>query len=209
MIDLELYRSRIGCFSKEGCSRCPSRKNSKHMGFFSGHTPEGSVWVFCKYVCLLFYIYVLCIIMSIATDVARNGAVNNPISKTYIELTLHSNFNNTILKSFLNLAFLFMLKHIFIFNMFGHGIVSNKFVSSSKFKNIKFNIFKNIFKKKGRTGACVYLLVCWTAMLNLILIVISHPAIVNPGPISHPSRLSVLYLNAEGLYSAGHKHFFS
>ena len=200
MIELELYRSRIGCFSKEGCKRCHCRKKNKSMGFSSRHTPAGNLWLIFKSVCVLFYVNFLCIIMAMNTELTKKTYQNNSNDKKYIDLTMSSNPNNTILESLLNLAILIMIGYIFkIF------IVDKASGRTRTYSTLEFIC---IYKKMGKFSF-FSLFVVWNAMLNLSLIVINQPAIVNPGPTTpSPPRLSVLYLNAQGLYSPGNKHFF-
>ena len=108
MIDIDLYRSRIGSYSKFGCSRC--KKEKKLMGTLLDNTLPGNV--FCKTVCVLLYLYIICIIMALTIDVANTSHHVNTKSKNYFELTFLSNFNNTILGGRMNIGFLILLGHI-------------------------------------------------------------------------------------------------
>ena len=94
------------------------------------------------------------------------------------------------------MGYLTMLAWILIMYFFTHRVNNMNIISH---KNDK-----KWFKNKGKVQFLAFLYSSWIALLNLILIVISLPGIVNPGPglFNHQSsNLSVLYFNASGLFN--------
>ena len=52
----------------------------------------------------------------------------------------------------------------------------------------------------GRIGKCLSISVMWVFLLNLILVTVANPSILNPGP---GSSLSIYYQNVQGLIPFG------
>ena len=207
MIDLELYRSRIGCFYNRGCKRhhpnagqsrchCP---DNKFMRFIPGHTPDCNAgYILIKCFCLVLYMYIISVTMAMYIDVVQNNFLSEAKSNANIIIPYfpQNTYNNSILNGLINMGYLTMMAWILNMHFFTHRANKMNIISH------KYN--KKWFKSKGKVQFIAFLYSSWIALLNLILIVISLPAMVNPGPgfFNHQSsNLSVLYFNARGLFN--------
>ena len=71
-------------------------------------------------------------------------------------------------------------------------------MNSSLFKTalLKFGVLGSRYKKLGTSYKIRFFLSFWHTILNLLLIIITFPAIKNPGP--HQEEFSCLYQNVRG-----------
>ena len=66
---------------------------------------------------------------------------------------------------------------------------------TSNFKKLCIDIYSRLFYKKSFIGCCINIYSIWLLSLNLLLIILTIPNIINPGPVK---ELNVLYHNVEG-----------
>lgn len=199
MIGLELYRSRIGCYCNSGRSTCPRLKN-KYVDIYLGKTPRGNAWFLLKFILSVFYIYTLSVTMAMHIDETLSTHGKSHIKNTIFPVKAQNLFNNSIMKDLLNIGFFIIMGHV------SKAYFSKK--GLGKFSPFKY---KQLFNKIGKVDLLAYCCSIWVTAINLTLIVISYPAIINPGPPNSPSlsNLSVLYLNARGLFNHKKLKIFS
>ena len=195
MIDLALYRARIGLYS--GSKQSKSKYKNRNIILLEllkegvlHFTREGvkvnTGNVFCNIVCVLFliiYMYVLCLLMAIETSC-------NSYIHSFTTSGIISTVNFSHCKDPLNNYFLILIMQ-----------VVKKWIQF----NIRYNkTFKDQFMHFIRKVINIYQnlpLSYWTALLNFIFIIICNPGIVNPGPLHGNPRLSVFYQNIRGFIS--------
>ena len=66
-------------------------------------------------------------------------------------------------------------------------------------------VYKRLFKKKSKISGSINIYTIWLVSLNLILIFLTVPNIINPGPIND---LNVVYHNADGFVNLQNKSPF-
>ena len=133
---------------------------------------------------VLLYVYFLSLLMGIFMKTSLNQNISFP---TVLKTTpIIYNGLQEFLKSCLSLL-MYTTKNqiIFMFNM-------------THFKAYSRSIC-NTFRRKNMLHFGLLHLTLWTATLNLILIVICNPSIINPGPAQ--KNISVLFQNVRGLIS--------
>ena len=84
--------------------------------------------------------------------------------------------------------------------------ILKKYISNQLDTKYQFKCIFCIISSRRYTSFCSKMATqysYWVALINIILIIISNPSILNPGPIQKPSKVSVLYQNVQGFIPFG------
>ena len=184
MIDINLYRFRVGVFN--GAHKAPLKNRSKSNPFAGNCIPNFDT-IDCK--ChILFIIYLYCVvcmmslIMAMSLDCPNFGQMYYPTDGPNTALAFNSWF---LVYFFIHIFKQFCLKNYGNFDGFYTFLVDK--------------VAKN-FHVQGRAGKCLSVIIIWLYMLNLALVTIVNPSILNPGP---NGNLSICYQNVQGLIPFG------
>ena len=133
---------------------------------------------------LIFYMYIICLLMALSMKISLN------CQESLITMPRHfqtaQNYNNMDLVNGCFLALIFW-------------IVKNTNIGRHKNRAMQHcNPVFNIGSRKDYVLTKPMLFTYWVAAVNLILIIIGNPAIVNPGPFQNKHKVSVLYHNIRG-----------
>ena len=174
-VDITTYRARIGFKCK--CSVAVKKTDSELCP------------ISCEILWILFsivYIYVLVLLMAVHVDQVSRVYIECDGKVEYIGIYPYSINSFTSKNDFLNYinCCFFMLLTLGLNSIFRR--VGSSMSSVRKYVKYKFKNFTSTEKL-----AVVYS--CWIAIINITLIVVSNPGILNPGP-----DLSVLYHNCQG-----------
>ena len=157
----------------------------------------GNVWfTFMIYILCVFYIYMLCLIMALTVD-NTNGSAHcrgtPPPSQHH--------FSGQIISINLCLDCLVL----FILELCACSLTPNffklpRFIKTFKMKYVLKKL-KKYNKKYSTMSKLSHMYTLWLVSINIILIVIVTPAIVNPGPHKHPQcpNISMFFSNVQGL----------
>ena len=193
MIEIELFRSRIGLFSGSSKSK-GSKSASKHNNILLEMLVNGKInftkqgikvctgnVFFSWFIFCFFYLYFLCLLMSLAID----NSMNKIHTQFYAYSGMYPTALTIILRNNLNSCFLTLILSIFM-------------KCNQNYNHYKNNTITYKQKKCTRISVVATLYTYWIAFLNLILIVMCNPAIINPGPNQDSPKLSVFYQNVRG-----------
>ena len=183
MIDIQLYRMRIGCFSARRCKqRCAGN----------------SIWVLLLQ-CLMIMIKLLltcAFLISLGMlTLAVIVGVTNDFSSLVVPYAHYS---------FICRHYFFVNPFLLLPNIFAHYVsklMFASFFSSSIYSCIINRVHRGSRSKRVSSGAVSYTTMI-TALVNFLIIAIFNPSLLNPGP----SSLTVLYQNVQSFllpYSAG------
>ena len=200
MIDTVTYRFRIGVFNANSIAK--HLKHSKSCGRAPG---TGSILDYfdnCIDSGILFYIlYVLFIchfsLITITSVGAHGGALSDP------------NIDFRAQVPFISPASVYC--GYFLVYLFIH--VRNTYYVRNDFSFLGFrefcrvSIYRNIFLK-GKIGMALTNCIMWLFGMNLVLVVITNPGIINPGPPLSSNggaggNLSMYFQNVQGLIPFG------
>ena len=125
---------------------------------------------------VLLYCYFLCFLLTLIIETSfKQGTLSYNFTKSTIDL-------NNMLEAILNNCFLILILHL---------LKTTK--NTNPLKQIKtvfcINIKKYLYFFYSRAAQYTY----WVAFLNLYLIVICNPVILNPGPTQGNPKLSVFF----------------
>lgn len=174
-----MYRERIGCYTQHHSKGAHNNINNHNLMLLELLFGISAGKVFCCFYFYVIYIYVICLLMALFIETTLNKNVLL-ISKIYPTVKSYS------LRDVLNFAILNIIFKFSIPNFYS----CNKFNLKNRFASI-FHASNNIIVATQYT--------LWIFALNLILLVICDPIIVNPGPRQHISNVSVAYHNVQVL----------
>ena len=182
MIDPVLFRCRIGNYYNSKHSML-LKKNKFHGPQQNGITGNVLINILCV-LFLMIYLYVICLLMALLIKTP-----SCTVPKAFPKLYNTDTFKCELIYSCILLILYTTKKQItYVFN------ISNFIAHTSAIiKKLGF-AFMNLPVSAKYTF--------WVASLNLILIVISNPTIINPGP-STKNHISVLYQNVRGFIPPG------
>ena len=114
MIELELYRCRIGYHANCGFTNCRQTSTSGGGSTVSRETGYiGNICVLIKIACLILYIYMISVIMAMHIDtVDKMIAVHSKIHVKHIPCTFQNIHNNDTLKDLVNMGHVFIITWI-------------------------------------------------------------------------------------------------
>ena len=211
MIDLESYRSRIGCYSNPSLRRSRNNFLSRNAalldmvlsgilwftkeGLYLLYTPAGNVYFVFIFVCILLYTYILCIKLAFVVDISRSDSVREVFSSSPLKYDSYMSYCNVNMSycnvnmNIMTMVNLLMLCHVVL----AISTLIEKF--PRKFK-VKYVV--NYFSMYSTGSKVALLYTLWLASINIELIVLANPSILNPGP-GVPPNLSLFYQNVKGL----------
>ena len=194
MIDLNLYRFRIGCYN-------PSLKHKKSRKLddytkCNGSPDLGSTQPSILFISILYIYFILCILgtmigMLIECKFKSFSMLHTPRIND-LDM-LHMYFTHTKLFSVMLMFFLIM-RDIFVHKRSGRlsGLLV-RLLKISHQKSTSMGSFVYFIKKfLSVTESCIL----WIHLLNSILIIICNPSLLNPGP---SNEIKVVSFNCQGL----------
>ena len=140
---------------------------------------------------LIIYGYILCLLIALFIDVSLKQHKTLLFTSSFNERPkfFHINSEAMLLRDHINNCFIILI--ICIYKKTTQNIIGDK----NNKKVLKY--FCNI-----KNSSCISIIAAqytyWIACLNLVLIIICNPVIVNPGPTQGNRNLSVLYQNIRG-----------
>ena len=192
MIDLNLYRSRIGIFN----TKKKTRRNSKTGKTGNSIPLFDSQYKLFNIGLLLYLIFIFYIVLGMVSLLFLIKSTDHKNILDNVNFFLHtsnpalSNISAPI-KLWFSILIFFLIKQIFL-----HGQEQ----TFGKYLNLSWKclLMRNTLCKKGkRFSRVISGLLCWLCLINLILIVVVNPSLLNPGPSN--KDLLVAYQNVTGL----------
>ena len=102
---------------------------------------------------------------------------------------------NALLKQWYSILILFLINKIFLNQ--GHALNFKNYLKFTWACTSKISLLGNSGKRFNRLISGLF---CWLCLINLALIIIINPSLLNPGPSSPKSKdLTVAYQNVTGL----------
>ena len=199
MIDINLYRFRIGCFRPN--SKLNKSKNRKMDGYNTGNrSPDfGSMQLKFLLISSIYIYFILCMLGIVVGMLVECKLKTFSMFRfhrvTDLEI-LHIQFTN--IKLFSSMLIGFLIKRDLIINKnFGCFIGLLKRLLQtfhiSPYSHKTGNFICSFLKK---IATLVSDLIIWTFVINSVLIVIINPSLLNPGPLN---SLKVVSFNCQGL----------
>ena len=183
MIDLNLYRLRIGSYNPISKSKESKYRNKSGNNVSSPCYVSNSFYSFI----LILYMYILILILAMTVD------LKFPSESKFV-VSISENIFPYKVTSLLDIRILLNLKFLIILCYYikVRKRVTNFFPS---FRNKGVTKFFPSFKNKGVTlfATLSSLFTVWLFSMNLVLLIICYPCIVNPGPV-----VSGLFMNVRG-----------
>ena len=191
----EQYRRVVGSYNASSMSlycMCTNRKNSVGRNCQFNFYPFGALiyYIFVTY----FTILSLLLVQGMSSSTDTYSIIPN-INFT-LSVNVLINFSSNV--SLLNCKFLCLIFQTILFSL--PSITSKGFRKKFYLKHIRFLGFYKCLS---------YITSFYLVSLNLILIIISNVSLINPGPISSISGLTVHYQNIQGFInysSLGSEH---
>ena len=191
MIDLQLYRFRVGIFN-----RCLVRQ----VGLGTGTCDPYSKYLLISKFSLLscFYIYfILCMLGTTLSMISESKlklfCINRFHQITDMEALncclSHVKILSAILISFLITRDCIVYKHL------GCFIGLLKYLIGSK-PPLCHNVDGNFSKLVNKIISLCYQVILWVYLINSVMIVVVNPGLLNPGP---NNRLNIMSFNCQGL----------
>ena len=189
MIDLNLYRSRIGIFQTK------RQKNRRHKAgnsipFFGLTSHTFDVGVILYFILMMYYI--LGIISFLF--VIKSSPPTYKFSKSVYFAHSSPIALNALLKNWYSILIVFLINRII-----KKGNVSSfrAYLKLSWSSSCRLSILNS---KDNRFHRLLSGLFCWLCLINLALIIIINPSLLNPGPKFPKSKdLTVAFQNVTGL----------
>ena len=171
---------------------CIGLYNSYKIKYRGMSRPSGSTKRFVYHTaaaaCIVLYFYILLFLMMIVLDISPSTHGNYNMENTFPTVS-SAFYPSLITRHFLNILFLSIIGMSMNFI-----IIRCKNSNRPVFKLIsKYNSTYSMFSKFSHA------ITIWIVSINLLLIVLTNPAIVNPGPSQNVSKISLLYQNVRGL----------
>ncbi len=193
MIDISVYRFRVGVHNANANARYMKRLKK------SGTKPSSTGSMFDQYNSyissriLLYVFYILFILYIFGTALLMEVCLPSKTCPSYNHdfRTNVPSFAYIYSKLFLIYFYVHILNIYYSRNYCVNGILQFCYECS----------YRNIFIG-GRIGKGLSVMVVWLFSLNLFLITVVNPGIVNPGPLSH-GKFSIFYCNVQGLIPFG------
>ena len=139
-------------------------------------------------VTFVIYVYMICLLMAGVVGSANDASLTR-LHKSYnigSVKFIYTNINSTLNSGVLMLiSLLYSRRQCYLFTWVKKYSMLTIFCKN-KCKRSNVQILSNF-------------ITIWTTLLNLLLIVISNPSILNPGPATNAGNLTVMYHNCRGL----------
>ena len=185
MIDLNLYRFRIGVFNQRSKSRCKTSKVTgnciPNLGFFD-----------CKLsILFIIYIYYILCVMSVAM------AMTLDVGGFPVLCSIPSLSNTEFIHTHLtNVKLLFVILVSFLMKRICQRGCLNKYLSYMLQRKCVDNKRISTRLQLSRISRMLAGFCCWIFCLNFIMITLINPSLLNPGPNCSPR---VIFHNVQGL----------
>ena len=200
MIYTELFRLRIGTYQHCKCLLGKNKRytNSINSRFFQSGMDRSDPqrWVsagnvVCNFILyFVTYIYMLCFLMALSIEISLNKNVSlNQKTSSHTASEMYSTVNTSSLRDYINNCFIILILYTLKKNLNQNTTFSTSSIG---------RFMTRIRSRKHFSSVPAAKYTFWIALLNLILIIICNPAILNPGPIQEKPKLSVFYQNVRG-----------
>ena len=204
MIDINLYRCRIGCYDrhrKAGMKRGRSYSRPQAPLNQSGFAGESVFFLLYS----IFIIYANFVLFLMLKDCNSNHNIKYNIQEVKYEVNnsilCYANPLNKLLKLAFVVIYTFLLTRS---SLNQHRIRRNSLNPLSYCCKLYIG---NTMHKKKRFLKILAGMQYWLSMISLLLVVMSNPSILNPGPESHTNStnptscnyMSIFYQNVQGL----------
>ena len=158
---------------------------NKVVNILKNNMSVGKALIITFYVVgLILYMYILCLLMALFIEISLN----------------QTSYRSYPMKFAFNIPASEISPTILIILLIFHLLKTTK--NNNPLNQIKrvfcLNTKKYLYFFYSRAAQYTY----WVAFLNLFLIVICNPVILNPGPIQGNSKLSVFLSKCKGIYSS-------
>ena len=188
-ISLNTYRARIGLHNCVRCKGIGHVYEQQLLGL--SILTEFCRLVFTAGICMKYILSILCLLIFIIDIfmINNNGHTSSRSNSILGSFEYHCNIVNLAQYRIVISCLIFCLLYIspvLLLNVFRKG-----------FKNSLNELYSRLFHKKSKFGCIVNLYSIWLFALNLLLILLTIPNIVNPGPTAI-DNLSVIYQNVQG-----------
>ena len=166
------HRMATGMFNANSGLRIPVCHPVKSQALGNGH----DLVIFLSFMSLFIYVYLVCMLLAMAVDIAISPLKNK--NHTVHNLSFHGIYYyrgySGYFRDLLNSSVLILLTLLFKcrFSVVSSYVNCFGIVSCKSLKKLKTNFI----------GKFAFHMSYWLTILNLILIVISNPCIINPGP---------------------------
>ena len=196
-LSAEQHRIRVGCFNNVYVSRLQTRtrfNNSKdtdstlNKNRLSTNLQKpklGPIHLSLAYL----YLVMISLIISMMIDLKGH---NQSLTHTVTNATISPVNITPPLRNLLNWAIITIL--FLIKAPFKNSCVFNIMRKKNKLRKVSFVNFWYLMFFRNRTTSLFYI-----TLINLLLIVITNPCIVNPGPVNRKRPLTLFYNNVQGL----------
>ena len=200
MIDLNLYRSRIGLYrgARGNVKSCAG--NVSTVGNCKADDDFLSISFLMFYLTIYLY-FAICVLGSIVSMLGecsfRSFTINRFYAVSDTELLYSHTLHNKLLSAIL--IYFLVKRDILAFRFFGFflGILNKLMFCGVRTKGSSQSSSRARFVLDNLKVLCSGLLV-WTVSINSVLIVLVNPSILNPGPRSLNS-ISITSFNVQGL----------
>ena len=215
MIDLQLYRTRIGqnynIRGGKNNKRILKNRNKTNTGKIPGNflNQDNTTGNFAMIAYLYFIIISLSLTISMAKTLRTPSTLFTDIYYQSNNIT-GSHVLLSYVKYFYCILFTCAIKSIITKNPYRNKCGKPLFKGFLS-KNFRYNIFFKLFinfsinmlhiRRRGRLNKVVQSLFLWLCIINFLLIAIVNPSLLNPGPTSrkNPKQFNVHYQNVQGL----------
>ena len=198
MIDIELYRARIGCNASR-INVCKHKSRDKtgadHMYMGTNFPKLDNPYIILPWVIyftLILYLAATSFGMLLSMPAGGNSSyLINIMSSQNFYIYSYLNYMDLV-KQFYLILIAFIIRSSFYNPKTRHHMLYSMFISGTNYKNRNcrlVRLFQGIF--------------IWLSLLNFLLIAIVNPSLLNPGPAGPGQSVSVFYLNVQGLIPFG------
>ena len=201
MIDIVLYRFRVGVYHGNALGREQKQRRTGKAGsifnldffnfnkryFIQYHPAPSSAVYLCYIFCLMISIWILTNSLLMVSDT--------------FSLQACPSCSYSCLGGGPSYAFIYNIVYVVYFII---HILNQYYIRTNSFDGIiRFcgDKIRNNILVGGRVGKYLSMCIVWTFMVNLILVTVVNPSILNPGPVSN--NLSIYYQNVQGLIPFG------
>ena len=201
MIDIYLYRSRIGTHCPIQNKRIRSRNTNKvearcradiEMLYLAKSNCIPTLFTVQSVLYLVFILYIAACMLGMTCDCMK-----------YSNLLIHVNLlspTRSYQHNYMEFVKCFYLIILAAIMRLRHRLYSSE-VEHMDFDWMR--IFVDKCYKISRLNRVCHGILMWLFILNFLLIAIVNPSLLNPGPTGTGGRYSVLYLNSRGLIPCG------
>ena len=193
MIDVELYRARIGNYLPS-CKEKRRNKTKDHgsrtaeFSFLkSDNSASSGLWILY----LIIILYLAAIFLGMICDTQTSDSISNINYMLSYKYFTQSNCMELV-KYFYIIIFAFIMRYLVYNSRLRDSVLYRMYIVGTRSKN-----------RISRLSRGIQCFLIWISILNFLLITIVNPSMLNPGPTTAGQSVSVFYLNARGLIPWG------